>query len=266
MAPNASRPQQTPPSSIPQHAKRNAFSSGSLIPSSMRKPPTASIQSQPPPTPSNLGSVSAFPITPASNPPSTPTPSHPGTSIPSFRGLRSLLPFGPGKQNQTSSTQSSSTSVPTSPVVPSSNPAPKTPFSGFGSMRRSINRDRQPDTSPGEETRRVSFSSVNNKDTSTAPIIAIDRKDSTGRQGGDIVNGTKKSPSLSQLNRATELPHPVPPSHSSEQAFTQPTPTCNYSRLYRLRLPLIFTSSPITPNPFPRSSPIRRSLYHHRSR
>jgi len=81
--------------------------------------------------------------------PSTPPAS---SGIPSFRSLRSLLPFGPNKN-----------ATPVSASV-SPNPSSRSPFAAFGSVRRSMTKE-------GE--RKVSLSN----DVIT-PVIAIERSNS----------------------------------------------------------------------------------------
>jgi len=72
------------------------------------------------------------------------------TGIPSFRTLRSLLPFGPSKN-----------ATPNSSFAVSSPNTSKSPFSGFGSARRSMQKDRERKGSLSNDVLR--------------PIIAIER-------------------------------------------------------------------------------------------
>ena len=120
------------PSAIPTHSKKSVFSSASA-----RRPSTSSVSS-----PQGIG------YSPGSNTTYTTTqPSPAGSGIPSFRTLRSLLPFGPNKN--------------ATPISTSASPnTSRSPFSGFGSVRRSVTKERE---------RKMSLTS------DAIPVIAIER-------------------------------------------------------------------------------------------
>ncbi|KAF9039891.1 hypothetical protein BJ165DRAFT_1407053 [Panaeolus papilionaceus] len=80
--------------------------------------------------------------------PITPAGPGSGTGIPSFKSLRSLLPFGPSKN----ATPNSLPSTPPNPLTS------RSPFSNFGSVRRSMQKDRD---------RKMSLSN------DASPVIAI---------------------------------------------------------------------------------------------
>jgi hypothetical protein len=101
---------------------------------------------------------------------SPPTPA--GSGIPAFRSLRSLLPFGPKTPN-------SSFAV--------SSPSSSSPFAGFGSVRRSIQKDRERTASLANDVLR--------------PVIAIERSSSLSDE-----SAVRRSASLSQLEKP--LPDP----------------------------------------------------------
>ncbi|XP_006464174.1 hypothetical protein AGABI2DRAFT_120951 [Agaricus bisporus var. bisporus H97] len=106
-----------------------------------------------------------------------------GSGIPSLRSLRSLLPFGNAfKQHQ----------PPPQPAHEHSTPS-KGPFSGFGSMRKSMNLSRDKD----KETRRERKMSL----ASDLPFIAIERKP---LESADDVDGP--------LRRSISLPGMETPS------------------------------------------------------
>ncbi|KAF9481097.1 hypothetical protein BDN70DRAFT_920101 [Pholiota conissans] len=99
-----------------------------------------------------------------------------GSGIPSFRTLRSLLPFGPSKN-----------ATPTSSSSP--NTSSRSPFASFGSVRRSMNRERE---------RKISLSN------DATPVISINRS--------PLADDTaiRRSASLSKL----EKPLPREPNFS----------------------------------------------------
>ncbi|CAA7263974.1 unnamed protein product [Cyclocybe aegerita] len=107
------------PSNISSQSKKGVFSSSS----SSRRSSTSSgaIVNSSPHIPLGIG-YSPGPI----NTPTTPA----GSGIPAFRTLRSLLPFGPGKN--------------ATPISTSASPnTSRSPFSNFGSVRRSMTRERE---------------------------------------------------------------------------------------------------------------------------
>ncbi|PPQ83888.1 hypothetical protein CVT25_000632 [Psilocybe cyanescens] len=130
------------------YARRASSSSGSLNSSST--------------TPQGIG---YSPGTPTYN--TTPT-SPAGSGIPAFRTLRSLLPFGPNK-NATSSPSLSSPST------------SRSPFANFGSVRRSMTRERK--------------SSLSND--AMTPVISIERSN------GSLADETtiRRSASLSLIEK-----------------------------------------------------------------
>ncbi|EDR03142.1 uncharacterized protein LACBIDRAFT_307636 [Laccaria bicolor S238N-H82] len=146
-------------SSIPAQPKRSPFSSAqSLIPHSARRPSTSSVTSNHSPISSQ--GIGASPTIP----PTTPA----GSGIPAFRSLRSLLPFGPGRN----ATPNSSAASPNTS---------RSPFSGFGSVRRSMTKDRE---------RKTSLSN----DALIMPVMAI------GKPLNDEEQGVRRSASLSRLD------------------------------------------------------------------
>ena len=101
------------------------------------------------------------------------TPASPASSgIPSFRSLRSLLPFGSNKN----ATAATATSVSTSPNT-------RSPFGAFSSVRRSMTKDRE---------RKVSLSN-------DVPVIAIEK--SNGDLFLDDTVVIRRSVSLSKLDK-----------------------------------------------------------------
>ncbi|KAF9462817.1 hypothetical protein BDZ94DRAFT_1260396 [Collybia nuda] len=150
------------PFSIPAQPKRSAFPSS--IPSA-RRASTSSAVSSP-----NISSASV----------STPSPLSPNapTGIPTFRTLRSLLPFGPNKQP-----------TPVSATVATSTNVLRSPFANFGSVRRSMTRERN-----------ASFSAE-------LPVISIERTPDSAEE--PVI---RKSVSCSRL----EKPLPDEPPAESE--------------------------------------------------
>ena len=132
---------------------------------------------------------------------SPPTPTSPASSgIPSFRSLRSLLPFGSNKNATT--TTSSTTSLSTSPNT-------RSPFGAFSSVRRSMTKDRE---------RKVSLSN-------DAPVIAIEK--SNGDPFPDDTPVIRRSASLSKLEKP--LPsEPTPKDPSSTSLGDNLLPSCTY--------------------------------------
>ncbi|TFK37256.1 hypothetical protein BDQ12DRAFT_685565 [Crucibulum laeve] len=119
------------PSATPAQSKRSAFASSStLIPGSARRSSTSSLSSGGYAALSPNLSVGATP-SPSSNHTTTPA----GSGIPAFRSLRSLLPFGPGK-NATPISASVSPS-------PNASTTSRSPFASFGSVRRSMTKERE---------------------------------------------------------------------------------------------------------------------------
>ncbi|KAF8153830.1 hypothetical protein B0H34DRAFT_860805 [Crassisporium funariophilum] len=170
-SPNANTPS--------SQSRKSVFSSSnSLIPSSARRPSTSSVTG--PSTPSLSQGIGFSP-----SPQSTPTPA--GSGIPSFRTLRSLLPFGPNKN-----------ATPVSASVSPSMSVSRSPFAGFGSVRRSITKDRERKTSLSNDA--------------LMPIIAIDRF-----REGPLADDTaiRRSASLSRL----EKPLPDQPFVGSPNPF-----------------------------------------------
>ncbi|KAF8623311.1 hypothetical protein AX17_007453 [Amanita inopinata Kibby_2008] len=136
----------------------------------------------------------------------SPTPANTGNSPhTTFRSLRSLLPFGPSKNANTSQSSNS-----TSPQGNTSRNA----FSGFGSVRRSLTRERERKTSL----------------TNLLPVIAIDRlsidqslEDGSVRRTASFSNiesQSSASPSLKPvLELSTELgSSPVLPQFTPDSA------------------------------------------------
>lgn len=120
-------------------AKKGVFSSGSTS----RRQSVSNVQGNASPQTQGIGySPGSF------SGPQTNTPSPAGSGIPSFRALRSLLPFGSSKNSTPSSTASPNTS--------------RSPFANFGSVRRSMNVGRE----------RERNNSLSNEAT---PVISIDR-------------------------------------------------------------------------------------------
>ena len=136
---------------------------------------------------------------------SPPTPTSPASSgIPSFRSLRSLLPFGSNK-NATSTT----TSITTTTSVSTSSPITRSPFGAFSSVRRSMTKDRE---------RKVSLSI-------DPPVIAIEK--SNGDPFPDDAPVIRRSVSLSKLDKP--LPsEPTPKDLSSTSLGDNLLHSCTY--------------------------------------
>ena len=126
------------------------------------------------------------------------TPASPASSgVPSFRSLRSFLPFGPNKN---------ATSLSTS----SPNNLSRSPFAGFGSVRRSMTQDREPKASLSNDT----------------PIIAIEK--SNGDPIPDTTAVIRRSVSLSNLDK----PLPSQPSSSSSALEDKVSPSMLFFYLF----------------------------------
>ncbi|KIM37772.1 hypothetical protein M413DRAFT_30695 [Hebeloma cylindrosporum] len=144
------------PSSIPTHSKKSVFSSAA----SARRPSTSSVSS-----PQGIG------YSPGSN--TTYTTTQPaGSGIPSFRTLRSLLPFGPNKN-----------ATPISASVSPNTTTTRSPFSGFGSVRRSMTKERE---------RKMSLTN------DATPVIAIERSKDNPFPDDTAI---RRSASLSRLEK-----------------------------------------------------------------
>ena len=138
------------------------------------------------------------------------TPASPASSgIPSFRSLRSLLPFGSNKNaTSTSTTTTSITPVSTSPNT-------RSPFGAFSSVRRSMTKDRE---------RKVSLSN-------DAPVIAIEN--SNGDSYPDDTAVIRRSISFSKLEKP--LPsEPNPKDPSSTSLGDNLLPSCKYIFIFHL--------------------------------
>ncbi|PFH45720.1 hypothetical protein AMATHDRAFT_43987, partial [Amanita thiersii Skay4041] len=123
-------------------------------------------------SPLTAAAVAASP-TPASANSSNTSPGHT-----TFRSLRSLLPFGPSKNASNNSHPSSSSS-------PQGNPSRGT-FSGFGSMRKSLTRERERQTSL----------------TNLLPVISIDKPSSSAPQSQDD-GAVRRAASFSTIDTST---------------------------------------------------------------
>ncbi|KAF8812952.1 hypothetical protein BYT27DRAFT_7335330 [Phlegmacium glaucopus] len=160
-------PHSNTPSSIP---KQGIFST-TTIPGSSRRPSTSSITGY---SPQGIGYSPSTPASPATS------------GIPSFRSLRSLLPFGPNKN-------ATLVSVSVSP-----NPSSRSPFAGFGSVRRSMTKERE---------RNVSLSID-----ASVPVIAIERSNGDPFPDDTVI---RRSVSLSTLDK----PLPSEPTTPFESDF-----------------------------------------------
>ncbi|KIL61701.1 hypothetical protein M378DRAFT_166672 [Amanita muscaria Koide BX008] len=104
--------------------------------------------------------------------PSPPNSSSTNTGFSTFRSLRSLLPFGTPKISNTDA----------SPAAPVPATPPRGSFSGFGSMRKSLARDRERKTSL----------------TNLLPVISIDRSSAP-----DLSLSARRAASLSHLEQSS---------------------------------------------------------------
>ncbi|KAF8883902.1 hypothetical protein CPB84DRAFT_180434 [Gymnopilus junonius] len=152
--------------------KKGVFSS-----SSSRRPSTSSVSSGGMQLPQGIGyspgSSTTYYTTPSS-------PAGPGSGIPALRTLRSLLPFGPGSSHSKSSNAAQTSSPSSTSASPNTSVVSRSPFSGFGSVRKSMAKDRE---------RKSSLSN----DALSSPVIAIDK------QGDD--SGIRRSASLSNIEK-----------------------------------------------------------------
>ncbi|KAF9526188.1 hypothetical protein CPB83DRAFT_908588 [Crepidotus variabilis] len=173
----APRSSQTPLSSIPTQPKKSGvFSSSSL---SRR---------------TSLGSSTNIPQGIGYSPGPTNTPNTPaGSGIPAFRTLRSFLPFGPNKN-----------ATPTPATTAASPSSSRSPFSGFGSVRKSMTKERE---------RNVSLSND-----ALSPVIAIDRptrSETPIRRSVSLSTLDKPLPSEPSLDESSDpfRGKPIPGNH-----------------------------------------------------
>ncbi|PPQ99583.1 hypothetical protein CVT24_005162 [Panaeolus cyanescens] len=186
-------------SSILPQPKKSVFSAA--IASTSRRQSMSNVPSNFSPHPLSQG-IGFSPGPPQQT--TTPTPAGPGsgTGIPSFKSLRSLLPFGPNKN----ATPNALTSTPPNPS--------KSPFPNFGSMRRSMQKDRD---------RKMSLSN------DASPIIAIGHPNDAP---------VRRSVSLPRLEKP--LPEEPPASSSHRESFLRNSLGDDGSRrssAYTLRTP-----------------------------
>ncbi|KAF9270475.1 hypothetical protein L218DRAFT_1071902 [Marasmius fiardii PR-910] len=109
-----------------------------------------------------------------------------GGSRPTLKSLRSLLTFAPNKQTTPASSASPNAGTPSGST--------KSPFSNFGSVRRSMNLSREKGKVQ-ERERKLSWSSA-------MPVIAIDHPSSTSIEV--TPTPVRKSLSLSTFDKSTE--------------------------------------------------------------
>ncbi|PPQ68719.1 hypothetical protein CVT26_003625, partial [Gymnopilus dilepis] len=179
-------------------AKKGVFSS-----SSSRRPSTSTSAGTP--TSSALQLPQGIGYSPGSATTYYTTPSSPaGSGIPALRTLRSLLPFGPGSSssNKNASQTSSAHSSPQTNTPVASTSTSRSPFSPFGSVRKSMTMSR------GSDRERERKTSLSNDAFASAHVIAIER------QSEDTP--IRRSASLSRIEHSTgvnvnlDLEKPLP--------------------------------------------------------
>ncbi|KAJ3498396.1 hypothetical protein NMY22_g19606 [Coprinellus aureogranulatus] len=208
--------------------------------------PSLAVAHSPHPTPAGSGSGSSS-----------------SSGIPSFRALRSLLPFGGGgSSNSNKNSSNASTSINGGSQGQQAAPATSRPSFGFGSVRRSMARDRERKASLGNEPFK-------------AQVISIERSKSDSQVTEDGLN-VRRSVSLSRLeDQLTTLD-----GRSSDTAPTLRTPSptiplsqelstiieADSSGVSRLGLHPLSSLSPSSLSPSPSPSSFASALPHSHSR